>query len=80
MIDIYGPKAKPFFEKIEWTSIDFNDKKSKRSGVYSIYDGGYHPWSELIPPYKNQLDGSDACDCSKHIESTREDVKCTFGI
>ena len=67
MIDIHGPKTKPLLKKYEWTSIDSNDKKSKRSGVYFICDGGYHPWSKLMSPYKNQLDGSHVCDWSKHI-------------
>ena len=45
-----------------------------------ICDGGYHKWQELIPPYKNQVDGTDQKRWSKWVESLRKDVECSFGI
>ena len=34
----------------------------------------------MIPPYKNQLPGSQHNRWSKNVESIRKDVECTFGI
>jgi hypothetical protein len=52
----------------------------KRALPYLICDGGYPKRPLLICPFKDQLEGSDMHFCSKHIESLRKDVECTFGI
>lgn len=51
-----------------------------QKGLYLICDGGYHRWTTLIPPYKHQTEGSPEGKWSKHVESLRKDVECTFGI
>ena len=45
-----------------------------------ICDGGYCKWKCLIPPYKHQIPGTQWADWSKHVESVRKDVECSFGI
>ena len=52
----------------------------KQKGVYFICDRRYHFWPTLIPPYKDQLEGSSMMEWSKHLESSRKDIECVFGI
>ena len=49
-------------------------------GSYYICDGGYAPYTCLMPPFKDQLETSAYFGWSKHVESLRKDVECTFGI
>ena len=44
--------------------------ETKQTGAYFICDGGYHLWETLIPPYKNQLEGTSMIEWSKHLETS----------
>ena len=72
------------YKDIEWIALarDVNGEiiELKQKGVYFICDGGYHFWQTLIPPYKDQLEGSSMMEWSKHLESSRKDIECVFGI
>mmetsp|Transcript_14316 Transcript_14316/g.16648 ORF Transcript_14316/g.16648 Transcript_14316/m.16648 type:complete len:323 (+) Transcript_14316:290-1258(+) len=67
----------------KWKSLYFDGdviKTRLNKGCYFICDGGYCFWDILIPPYKNQMEGSDMMEWSKQVESTRKDIECVFGI
>ena len=72
------------FSNIEWTALDKDENgeviERKEKGVYFLCDGGYHLWDTLIPPYKDQLEGTTMMEWSKHVESSRKDIECVFGI
>ena len=71
-------------KKIEWTALDEDENREvverKEKGVYFLCDGGYHLWDTLIPPYKDQIEGTSMMEWSKHVESSRKDIECVFGI
>ena len=72
------------YKNIEWTALAKEENgeivERKQKGAYFICDGGYHLWDTLIPPYKDQLEGSSMMEWSKHLESSRKDIECVFGI
>lgn len=70
----------PFYTNYEWFLLNSDGMRMQQKGLYLICDGGYHRWPTLIPPYKHQLEGTVQASWSKHIESIRKDVECTFGI
>lgn len=63
-----------------WTYRDASGNQQQETGLYFIVDGGYNRWNVLMPPYKHQIEGTDEARWSKHVESLRKDVECTFGI
>jgi hypothetical protein len=65
---------------VKWYWTDSEGLEHEEVGVYLICDGGYHHWKILIAPFKDQLKGTDMHALSKHIESLRKDVECTFVI
>ena len=71
-------------KEIQWTALDEDENgkvvERKEKGAYFLCDGGYHLWDTLIPPYKDQLEGSCMMEWSKHVESSRKDIECVFGI
>ena len=69
-----------FLRKVKWQSYNRSGEIQQDQGAYYICDGGYHEWQCLIPPYKHQLSGTDEATWSKHVELTRKDVECVFGI
>ena len=48
-------------------------------GRYVICDGGYHLWTCSMSPSKWTPDDNERL-FFKHLESTRKDVECTFGV
>ena len=68
------------YSNFQWWSYASDGSSILHVGTYLICDGGYHKWQELIPPYKNQVDGTDQKRWSKWVESLRKDVECSFGI
>ncbi len=73
-----------FLAELEWSCISSNENgvmtKVTRKGMYFICDGGYHSWKSLIPPFKDQVEGTDLEAWSTQMETVRKDVECTFGI
>lgn len=63
-----------------WSYRDQEGIHCHERGLFFICYGGYNKWKILMPPFKNQIDGTDAQLRSKHVESLRKDVECTFGI
>ena len=49
-------------------------------GLYYLCDGGYSPYTYLMPPFKDQLETSVYFGWSEHVESLQKDVDCTFGV
>ena len=70
----------PFYTNYYWQLLQSNGDLMVQKGLYLICDGGYHQWQTLIPPYKHQIEGTAQYGWSKHVESLRKDVECTFGI
>ena len=72
------------FSDIEWIALSKSENgeivEKKQIGAYFMCDGGYHLWETLIPPYKDQLEGTSMMEWSKHNESSRKDIECVFGI
>ena len=73
-------RTDPFYTQYSWDVVDSQGRTSSQKGLYLICDGGYLSWQTLIPPYKHQIEGSAEGKWSKHVESLRKDVECTFGI
>lgn len=73
-------RSLPFYTNYYWQLFSINGDPMIQKGLYLICDGGYHQWPTLIPPYKHQIEGTAQCNWSKHVESLRKDVECTFGI
>ena len=72
------------YKDIEWNVLGKDENgeliEKKQNGAYFICDGGYHLWDTLIPPYKDQLEGSIMMKWYKHLESSRKDIEYVFGI
>ena len=64
----------------KWTRYNHLGEAVEETGYFFICDGGYHRWECLIPPYKHQIQGTDAERWSSNMETIRKDVECTFGI
>jgi hypothetical protein len=73
-----GPDGDPKFEQYEYTLLQKDGTPKKVRGLYLITDNGYHRWRCLIPPMTIATD-KDEMRWSKHLESVRKDVECTFG-
>jgi hypothetical protein len=68
------------------TFLEYQFKLFRKDGssvvfrsLYLITDNGYHHWRCMIPPMTVTTD-HDEMIWSKHLESIRKDVECTFGI
>ena len=59
------------------TQADNTDEMIR--GLYLIVDNGYHKWRCLQNPEKWSID-KDVIAFSRHLESVRKDIECTFGI
>jgi hypothetical protein len=64
----------------KWSREQEDGTVAEETGLFLICDGGYPKRPLLICPFKDQQEGSDMYTWSKHIESLRKDVECTFGI
>jgi hypothetical protein len=73
-----GPDGDPRFEQYEYTLLQRDGTPKRYRGLYLITDNGYHRWRCLIPPMTVATD-DDEVTWSKHLESVRKDVECTFG-
>lgn len=73
-------RSEPFYTNYKWSMKDSEGNNCVQKGLYLICDGGYHRWPTLIPPYKHQVEDCPKGKWSKHVESLRKDVECTFGI
>ena len=73
-------RKESFYTDYTWEVMDSEGRQCPQKGLYLICDGGYHRWQTLMPPYKHQIEGSAEGKWSKHVESLRKDVECTFGI
>ncbi len=71
-------------ERISYADVTFLVTKEDGSeetvtGPYLLVDNGYHHWRCLQNPEKFSLDVPTIL-FSKHLESVRKDIECTFGI
>lgn len=68
------------YTKHNWAFIGSDGEEHTETGLYFICDGGYQSWPVFICPFKDQREGTLPFKWSKHAESIRKDVECTFGI
>ena len=72
--------AGTFLNDHEWGTIGDDLTPQRHKGAYFVCDGGYHRWTSCMNPFKHQLEGSETAYWSRHLESIRKDVECSFGI
>jgi hypothetical protein len=70
---------KQIYGEVEWELLNKDGVSETMKGLWSLVDGGYPDWIELICPVGATVD-PEAAAWSRMLESLRKDVECTFGI